>query len=76
MITSEGIKEKIEKSIPNSHAEIINERNDGMHFKAIVKSKEFKGKPLVEQHRMVYSALEEELKGKLHSLSIETRENL
>lgn len=74
MITSEEIKEKIEKSIPNSHAEIINERNDEMHFKAIVKSKEFKGKSLVEQHRMVYSALEEELKRKLHSLSIETRE--
>jgi len=74
MITAEEIKEKIEKSIPNSRAEIINEKNDGMHFKAIVRSPFFKGKELVEQHRMVYSALEEELKRKLHSLSIETGE--
>lgn len=74
MITIEEIKEKIESQIPNSSAEIINDRNDGMHFKAIVTSHFFKGKPLVEQHRMVYSALEEELKKKLHSLSIETIE--
>jgi len=74
MITIEEIKEKIENTIPDSNAEIINEKNDGMHFKAIVKSPFFNGKPLVEQHRMVYSALEEELKRRLHSLSIETRE--
>ena len=75
MITVEEIKEKIEKSIPGSDAEIINERNDGMHFKAIVKSQSFRGKTLVEQHRMVYSALTEELKRNLHSLSIETHED-
>ena len=75
MITIEEIKEKIESTIPNSDAEIINDRNDGMHFKAIVKSSSFSGKSLVEQHRMVYSALKEELKRKLHSLSIETKEN-
>ena len=74
MITLEEIKEKIENTIPNSDAEIINDRNDGMHFKAIVTSSSFNGKSLVEQHRMVYSALEEELKRKLHSLSIETKE--
>lgn len=74
MITIKEIKEKIEKQIPNSSAEIINERNDDMHFKAIVKSSSFKGKGLLEQHRMVLDALQEELKKKLHSLSIETKE--
>jgi len=74
MITVEEIKKKIESVIPNSNAEITNERNDGMHFKAVVESSFFNGKSLVEQHRMVYSSLEEELKRNLHSLSIETRE--
>ncbi|MEK6760796.1 MAG: BolA family protein [Nanoarchaeota archaeon] len=73
-MTIEEIKEKIEKSIPNSDAEIINERNDGMHFKAIVKSSSFKGKGLLEQHRMVLDTVAEELKRNLHSLSIETHE--
>ena len=74
MITTKEIKEKIEKSIPNSSAEVVAVKPDGMHFKAIVKSKKFEGKTMIEQHRMVYDSLKEEFKNGLHSLSIETRE--
>ena len=69
------IKEKIEKNLPSSIVEIIDERDDGMHYKAIVKSRNFKGKSLVEQHRIVLDILKEDFKnGSLHSLSIETRD--
>ena len=74
MIATKDIREKIEKNIPDSNAEVIAVKPDGMHFKAIVTSSSFNGKSMVEQHRMVYSSLEEELKRNLHSLSIETRE--
>ena len=69
------IKEKIEKNILGSNVEIIDERDDGMHYKAVVKSGKFKGKSLVEQHRIVLDILKEDFKnGSLHSLSIETKE--
>ena len=74
MITTEEIKKKIEKNIPNSNAEVFAVKPDGMHFKAIVKSKKFEGKSLVEQHRMIYDSLKEEFKNGLHSLSIEIKE--
>ncbi|HJZ19010.1 MAG TPA: BolA family protein [Candidatus Nanoarchaeia archaeon] len=74
MPTSEEIKEKIENGLPDSEVEVLAVRNDGMHFKAIVKSREFEGKPLIEQHRMVYNALGEAFKKGLHSLSIEIKE--
>ena len=37
-------------------------------------SKEFNGKSRIEQHKMVYTALSEELKEDLHALSIKTME--
>ena len=74
MITTKEIREKIEKNIPNSSAEVFAVKPDGMHFKAIVQSKKFEGKTMIEQHRMVYDSLKEEFKNGLHSLSIEVRE--
>ena len=68
------LKEKIEQNLPGSFVEIVDLRNDGMHYKAIVKNEKFNGKTLVEQHRMIYKALEEDFKnGSLHSLSIEIK---
>ena len=57
------------------YVEIIDERDDGMHYKAIVKNEKFGNKSLVEKHRMVLDVLKEDFKsGKLHSLSIEIKE--
>ncbi|MCZ8155806.1 MAG: BolA family transcriptional regulator [Leptospira sp.] len=43
------------------------------HFKLVVASKRFKDLSLVEQHRLVYSALEKELKSGLHAIEIQTK---
>ncbi len=75
MANPKDLKEKIEKNLPGSIVEIIDERDDGMHYKAIVKNKGFENKSLVEKHRMVLDVLKEDFKnGKLHSLSIEIKE--
>jgi len=75
MPNPQDLKEKIEKNLPGSIVEIIDERDDGMHYKAIVKNKGFENKSLVEKHRMVLDVLKEDFKnGKLHSLSIEIKE--
>ena len=73
MLTLDEIKVKIEKGLPGSKVEILDPRKDGVHLKAIVTFNGFEGKSLVEQHRMVYDTLKEELKEELHALGIETK---
>jgi BolA protein len=43
------------------------------HFRVKIESDAFKGKSLIEQHRLVNGALAEELKTRVHALAIETR---
>ena len=43
----------------------------GGHYSVIVVSKLFKGKSLIERHRMIYEALAP-LKDKIHALAIKT----
>lgn len=74
MLTLEEIKLKIEKGLPGANALILDPRRDGKHLKAVITYKGFEGKSLLEQHRMVNKTLEEEFKGQLHALAIETRE--
>ncbi len=74
MATTTEIKQKIEHGLPGSHVEVLDPRRDGVHIKAIVAYSGFKGKNLLEQHRMVYDTLKEELKEELHSLALETKE--
>ena len=73
MLTLEEIKHKIEKGLPGSFVQILDPRKDGVHLKAIVTFKGFEGKGLLEQHRMVYDTLKEELKEELHALGLETK---
>jgi BolA protein len=44
----------------------------GGHFRVRVVSEAFRGKGLVERHRMVYGLLVEEMKGAIHALALTT----
>lgn len=44
----------------------------GEHFSVHVIWQGFSGKSLVEQHQLVYTALQEEMKQKIHALQIKT----
>ncbi|MGQ0793267.1 MAG: BolA family protein [Deltaproteobacteria bacterium] len=50
----------------------VNVDGDGTHFEAEVISAEFKGRTLLERHKMVYSALGEAMKERIHALSLKT----
>jgi len=45
---------------------------DGTHFEATVIYKDFAGKSMLEQHRLVYGALGNSMQGAIHALSIRT----
>ncbi|MBT3475581.1 BolA/IbaG family iron-sulfur metabolism protein [bacterium] len=63
------IKEKIEDSIPGTSVKIT---GDGVHFEAVIISESFEGLSTLERHKVVYSALGDDMKEKIHALSMKT----
>ena len=45
---------------------------DGTHFEAVIVSGAFNGKTLLERHQMVYKALGDAMKERIHALSLKT----
>ena len=75
-ISAETIKELIQGKFPQAEIEIIDTAGDNNHYSAIVTAHEFKGKSRVEQHKMVYKALEGAMDGNngiLHALALQTK---
>ena len=68
----EEIKDLIQKSIPDAKIEIKDLAGDNNHYAAVVKSKIFQGKTKIQQHKLVYDALEGRMGGVLHALSLTT----
>ena len=62
----------IEESFPESDIEIKDLAGDDNHYAAVVKSKIFQGKTKIQQHKLVYDALEGRMGGILHALSLTT----
>lgn len=70
MITPQQIKHWIEQGLEGASAQVQGE--DGVHFEAAVICPAFKGKNMLEQHRMVYEALGDKMQGAIHALSLKT----
>lgn len=54
----EDLRNAILAAIPEAEVEVKDTAGDGNHFQANVTAEEFIGKSLIEQHKMVYRALE------------------
>ena len=66
------IERLIQESIPDARIAIQDLAGDGNHYSAQVVSAAFKGKSRVQQHQMVYLALQGRMGGDLHALALET----
>jgi stress-induced morphogen len=66
------IERLIRQAIPDAHVVVVDLAGDGDHYAARVSSKAFQGKSRVQQHQMVYQALQGEMGGALHALALET----
>lgn len=67
-----NIKNLILQGIPDADVQIEDLRGDGEHYAAYVSSASFIGKSRVQQHQMVYAALQGKMGGELHALAIQT----
>ncbi len=64
--------EMIKSGIPDAQVRIEDLRGDGDHYAAYIESHAFKGKTRVQQHQMVYDALQGKMGPVLHALAIQT----
>lgn len=79
MIVEQRIREKLTGALAPVHLEVVNESGQHnvpagseTHFKVVVVSGAFAGKPRVAQHRMVFGAVDEELRAGVHALAVHT----
>jgi stress-induced morphogen len=66
------IQTKILAALPDARVELRDLTGTADHWEAVVVSAAFEGKSLIERHRMVFSALSEEMKGPIHALTLKT----
>lgn len=72
MMHPEEVEAKIKAAIPDAEVKVKDLTGTRDHFKATVVAASFEGMLTIKRHRMVYAALEEEMKGPIHALSLET----
>ena len=72
MITTQEVKRLIKQKLPDAQIN-VKDLGGGDHLEVNVVSKEFSGLSLVQQHQLVYGALNNELKTEtIHALALKT----
>ncbi len=66
------IEQLIKERFPDAEVMIKDLAGDGDHYAAHVVAREFAGKTRVQQHKLVYEALQGRMGGVLHALALTT----
>jgi stress-induced morphogen len=67
------IEQAIRAALPDADVTITDLAGDGDHYSALVVSAAFRGKTRIQQHKLVYDALQGRMGGALHALQLQTR---
>jgi stress-induced morphogen len=71
-MTAAEIEDLIRADLPDAKITVEDLAGDGNHYRAHVVSPAFRGKTRVQQHQMVYRALDGRMGGILHALALTT----
>ena len=71
-MNAHDIETMIRDAIPDAVVTIRDLAGDGDHYAAEVVAESFRGKTRVQQHQMVYQALQGNMGGVLHALALQT----
>lgn len=69
---AQAIEDLIRAGIPGAEVRLEDLRGDGDHYAAYIVSESFRGLSRVQQHQLVYKALQGKMGGELHALAIQT----
>jgi stress-induced morphogen len=73
VIANAALGDLIRARLPDAEVGILDRTGTMDHFNVTVRSKAFKGKTLLEQHRLVYGALQSVLAdGRVHAVELKT----
>jgi stress-induced morphogen len=73
VIDDESLAGLIVARLPGAHVSIHDRTGTMDHFNITVRSRDFKGKTLIEQHQLVYAALKAALAdGRVHAVELKT----
>lgn len=63
----------IQEAFPSAQIHLEDLAGDGDHYKLTICTEEFRGKSRIQQHQLVYAALQGKMGGQLHALALQTR---
>ena len=66
------VRELIERGLPGAIVQVQDTTGAGDHFEALVVSDKFDGRSLVERHQLVYAALGDAMRVRVHALALKT----
>jgi stress-induced morphogen len=71
MISSDVLTDYVRRALPDAHVAVTDRTGTMDHLSVRVVSDLFKGKNLLDRHRMIYQALDEPMKdGRIHALEL------
>jgi stress-induced morphogen len=72
MIRAEALTAYIQKAMPDAKVTVTDRTGTMDHLMVRVVSELFRGKALLDRHRMIYQALDEPMKdGRIHALELQ-----
>ncbi|HUT51314.1 MAG TPA: BolA family transcriptional regulator [Alphaproteobacteria bacterium] len=72
-MAADEIERMIMAALPDAEVTIQDLAGDGDHYSATIVSGAFTGKSRVQQHQLVYAALQGRMGNELHALALNTR---
>lgn len=73
MVTPEQVETMIKTGLPDAEVQIQDLTGGGDHYQVTVVSSAFAGKTLIQQHQMVYKAVNQAMSTEaIHALSLKT----
>ena len=71
-MSANDLERQLREAFPGAQIVIEDLAGDGDHYAATVVSEAFRGRSRVQQHQMVYAALQGRMGGALHALALQT----
>jgi stress-induced morphogen len=73
MISPQQVEEMIKAEITDAQVQVQDLTGGGDHYQVTVVSAQFEGKGLIQQHQMVYGALQQAMSSEaIHALALKT----
>lgn len=72
MIETDSLRDVLVRAFPGAEVQIVDLTGTRDHYQVSIVAEAFRGQARMRQHRMVYDALGDLMKGPIHALSLKT----